>query len=414
MRFILILAILLLSSFLHAEVDYTDVTVDGFGLSRDDALQNALIEAIKQVNGVTVDSEKAISRLSEQKKQSIDGESSHMLEFSESSAKNISETTHGMIDTYQILVDEKQEDGTSHVQLAVTIKRYLSPGNSPDNLRKIAVIPFRTQDSSFRIGGNNYAASEVVNNLNQSIVNELTQSRRFAVIDREYVNEIASEKKILQSDDVSNDEKLKLGQSLGADYLLLGTIKSINYDTQAKTIAALGESVSKQSMLMTVDFRILVMATRHVKWSDTVNIKLDNAQLKNLQTTDMKLDQAINEVSKRIVHDSLNNIYPIKILKVSGSNAIYLNQGGKMTQSDEEFEVFTPGEILIDPDNGLPIKVDGQKVAAIKIIKVMDKYSLAKLVSGELSEIQAGAIVRKSQKSRPPAVKHQRVMQPAW
>jgi hypothetical protein len=246
---------------------------------------------------------------------------------------------------------------------------------------------------------------EVIRQFNQNLVTELTQSRRFTVLDREYTEAFINERNLVLSADAPLSEQMKVGEALGVDYLLLGTISELNSKTSSHYIKALDETTYSSSTYFKADFRIMVMATRQIKWSDTVKIT----------THQIDVDAILEQAAKKIIHSSLDNIYPIKILKVAGKKSIYLNQGGKMTALGDQFEVYTRGEAITDPDTGLKIKIDGERVATVEITKVQAKYSLAKLLSGKLNHIQSGAILRKvtttHRNKKPP---QQRVMQPTW
>jgi hypothetical protein len=119
----------------------------------------------------------------------------------------------------------------------------------------------------------------------------------------------------------------------------------------------------------------------------------------------------------RLLHFTINLklllISTIKILKVNGKRAIYLNQGGKMTEVGQQYEVYSQAEKIPDPDTGLMITIDGDSIATIQIIKVRAKYSTAKLLRGRFKEIKKGAIVR-LKKTKPRHKKQPKVMELDW
>jgi len=414
----LCLALLGFSGLIHAEVELKTLVVDGLGDSYYGAIQNGLIESLKQAEGVSISSQKSYAKsIKENAISKSDEGSSHDVAIEEQMLHKIKEATQGTIDQYSILNSNEDDSGLWTVQLQIQLKKYKTPGISPHSLRKIAVIPFRVKSFSMSEIDNNIAAKEVIRQFNQKIVTELTQSRRFTVLDREYMHEFLKERNLLLSPDASMDEQMKVGEALGVDYLLLGTVTEFKGEQTKTYIKTLNETTYGANAYFNADFRIMVMATRQIKWSDTVKVKATSTQLKSAYKSSGSqgvIDFVLEKAARKIVHSSLNNIYPLKILKVAGKKSIYLNQGGKMTSAGDIFEVYTRGEQIIDPDTGLKIKIDGEKVASVKITKVQAKYSLATLLSGKLEQIEAGAILRKSKRKEKTKKRQQRVMQPAW
>ena len=97
------------------------------------------------------------------------------------------------------------------------------------------------------------------------------------------------------------------------------------------------------------------------------------------KATQMVIDQAIVEIA-----NNLKNV-PIrgKVIKVSGSK-IYINLGGRNGVSPStQFDVYQPGEELIDPDTGENLGSEITKRGAIKVSAVKEKFSIAEIISGQ-------------------------------
>jgi hypothetical protein len=56
------------------------------------------------------------------------------------------------------------------------------------------------------------------------------------------------------------------------------------------------------------------------------------------------------------------------------------------------FTVFRPGEALIDPDTGMNLGVEREKIGRLRISEVKEKYSIAEPVEG--SEFKRGDILK--------------------
>ena len=73
-----------------------------------------------------------------------------------------------------------------------------------------------------------YNGSAVSQELSNGISTYLVQTRKFTVLDRQYQDQLSSERKLLSSGNVPTTELVKIGQQLFADYMLVGTVNSLN------------------------------------------------------------------------------------------------------------------------------------------------------------------------------------------
>ena len=97
------------------------------------------------------------------------------------------------------------------------------------------------------------------------------------------------------------------------------------------------------------------------------------------KATQMVIDKAIVEIA-----NSLKNV-PIrgKVIKASGSK-VYINLGDRNGVSPStQFDVYQPGEELIDPDTGENLGSEITKRGAIKVSAVKEKFSIAEIISGQ-------------------------------
>ncbi|TVM14497.1 hypothetical protein DPQ33_17430 [Oceanidesulfovibrio indonesiensis] len=355
------------------------VQMRGYGMTHPDAVVNGLQEASRQVTGVSIDSREIVSRQSTMVSVDNGGESDSTALFDRSSQSAIAIGTSGVIKEYRVLFSD-QENGQHVVELLVTIEKYESPGLSTDSRRKLAVMPFRP--------GRGVSARSI-DLLSQSLVNEFTQSRRFAILDREYEEVMTQERDVWASSDVSVLERAKLGQRLGADYLVYGTVSSLWVNTKKTFIEMTDETIVETSGGASVEYRIMVPATGQVKWSDTVSTSIHvDGGAGGLEA------QMLKRLAKKIVHESMEVIYPIRIINIAGSK-IYINQGGKTVSSGDRFDVFSLGEELIDPYTNESLGQEEVKIGAIVVKDVKPKYAIAEVVAGDRGAFEKNYICRR-------------------
>lgn len=388
------IALLFILSFhpLFGATTITTIEVSGYGVNRDEALQNALIEALKQTKGVSIDSKKAFAKKLKQTNASVNGENSRSMRVDSLSQSAVKEATKGLVNSYRIISSRQLSSREWEVRAVVKILNYKSPGLSVKNRRKIAIMPFYYGQESFSIEGKRYSGAKLSSLVNQALTSDITQSRRFAVVDRTYVQDMANELGLIASKHTSLSEKVKLGNVLGADYLLVGTIRSAGMRTDTQSNKLLGTTSSKRRAEFIVEYRIIVVGTSQIKWSDTAKAVID---LENTQSTEMALQNAIEKVTASIANALLENIYPIRVIDNTDAQNIVLNQGGKTLHIGDKLDVMRLGKKMFDPYTKESLGRVEKKVATIEIVRVNPKISFGKVIEGKASEIKRNDICRR-------------------
>ncbi len=389
MKKILLSLILLLPLFLFAKVETTYLTVEGVGKTRAEAIRNGLIEAVKQTQGVAISSKRSYIKSIGEVGIMVDGDSTHAVSISEQSVKSINEATRGFIKKYSI-VDSYQEGNNWIVKLQIAMKRYKSPGFNPNKRRKIAVIPFEYKDSYIILGARE-KGREVSKRFTQALITKITQSRKFTVLDRENSIYYQSEKNFILSGNSGKDELLKLGKRLGTDYLLIGQILdySIKKVTETNNIGI--PETSRLVCNATISYRILMMATQQIKWSETLSKSFNLEENRDINSAEAIVAIASDKISSYILENILNNIYPPRIVAVTANNII-VNQGGNSIREGEIFKVFAKGERLVDPYTKEYLGYEEIEAGKIVIKSVKPKVSYARLLEGRVSK---GMILRR-------------------
>ncbi|MEA2039423.1 MAG: CsgG/HfaB family protein [Thermodesulfobacteriota bacterium] len=402
-RFVLLSVFLFISGIAFADEKIHEFEVTGEGATYQDALQNALVNGISQQYGFKMKSEEVRQTKIRELSAYVNEQSKSMGEIDINTQGRIDFKTEGFVQNYKVLNRRINSSDLYEVSVLIKIAKYKTPGISPHSRRKIAIIPFRTTKSSYNFRGGHIPSSEISGQFTQKLVTEMTQTRRFTVLDREYMEEFLREKNLILSADSPVSEQMKIGEVLGVDYLLIGTISEANQKQIPYTIQVTGETGYDYSASFIVDYRIIVMATRQIKWADNVTLSLGNDELMILVPSlrGGLIQQALLEkVAKQVVHKSMDNIYPIRIVKVQSNGNLILNQGGVTVSDSELLDVFTKGQKVIDPYTRESLGSAESWVATIKITRVTAKMSYAQVVKGQLSEIREGSICRRQAQTK--------------
>jgi len=303
----------------------------------------------------------------------------------------------GYVKSYEVISIEKSLDGSGWAAvLFVQIPKYVATGQDRSKMRTMAVLPFRVQSGSYTVGSQTFPAEEVSWQLNHKLISELTQARKFRMLDREYVEEYGAEKALLKSGEVPVEETLRLGQRLGSDFMIVGIITGYKIIEGEKV--TLGVARVDRTVDLVFEYRVIEVAPQEIRWSGSVDLTLDHKSLKNLTTSDdlMQVQNVVlSKAAATVASEVLEVIFPVKVLGVVG-NEVALNQGGIRIKQGQLFDVFTIGNKVIDPDTGRKIRIDGPRVATIEVINVLPKYSIARVIDGDIEQVVERAICRQA------------------
>jgi len=392
--------------------------VTGYGVSKKEAVINGLLEAIQQVKGARLKGAEKLHSYFEEAYDTRNGVDTSKSSMSSSQQEDIYKQVQGIVSSYELLDMSPGENGHGwDAILRVYVPRYEPPGISPHSRRKLAVMPFRYTASSFTVGNRIIPAEELSRQFTQKLVTELTQSRRFTVLDREYICEYFREKKLLLSGDTPLEEQVRLGEVLGIDYMVVGTISKAAITRTAYQIKTLGRTGYRDKATFVVDYRIIVLPNRQVKWADSVSLTVDNKQLHQLAgSNDMEaMQQAILEKAAReLTHKALSNIYPIRVAAIQPDGTLILNQGGMTIKKGEVFDIFRTGKKVIDPYSKESLGAAETRVAIASVERVLAKQSYAEIIKGDPNQVRVMDICRRVAPKKQPAPKPPQKIAVPW
>jgi hypothetical protein len=386
------------------------VETKGQGVNRDEAINMALKQAVAQVKGVDI---RSLDTDFDYRSASADIEktpSGKKVEFDavgvHTGGSTLRTNMAGQIKTFEVLNEKKLEDGTYEVTLKVTVYDYESPEKT--NRYKLAVMPIRTLAAFYQFGDISNPSLDTSRLFSQKLTAALTQTNKFDVLDREYIQEFANERRFLLSSEngvpvASVEEMSKLGEALGVDYMLVGTINRAGIVRKESYSAAIDRTISEYEADFSFEYRLIVGPTRQVKLADVLTIKLEKTdQLRPLvtrwrpQDMDYKemMDNFIGMAANQLVEKIIDQLYPIRIASIDQSGQVIINQGGSRIAVGQLLDVVSQGKEIFDADTKESIGTTEAVIATIRIEKVSPKISYANVVEGDLAKLSDGLICR--------------------
>lgn len=326
---------------------------EGVGITREEAVNRAVIEALSKIQGVKINSIKSTSV-------SMATTSAAGTELTDIYSEQISRATNGRVDSYEIDSVTQDADGRYHAMVTIrnskTTKSYKAPGLSPDSRRSITVL-----------GRGDY--HELTQTLKQKFINKFVQSRKFNVLDRQHGSLYAMEKAFIQSGNAQSDEIYKLGNGLGTDYMFVFTVTAAEASSRTSNLTG-REKVKAQ---MAIDYQVILFATRQVKYSNSLTIDADlkDGSLKGVHSG---LDRVVGIISNQV----LEAIYPLRIADIVGDELVFSQE----LVVGDTYECFSEGAMVRDAYTKENTGRVESKTGSIEVVRSTNKLSYAKITEG--------------------------------
>ena len=379
--------------------------VIGRGRNRDEAVKNALYRAVEQVRGVRVDSSNyEFGFRSSGVGVGDDGPGRRRIEFDsvDVATDGTVYTTEigGLVRSYKVLDEKEIDQDTYEVTLQVAVYDYGARGQT--GRVKIALMPAKTQQDNY-VFLNQIISGDTLSSLfSQRLVAGLTQTNKFAVLDRESIDDFVREKEMLFSFDAPLGEQAKLAETLGADYLLAGTITQAQIERIERYLPAANYTSRKFKARVNFDYRLVDSATKQVVLASTAQKYLEDEQVRRLADEQNPLewdpaqvrDAFISLVANDVIAAIIDRVYPIRVAAVQEDGRLILNQGGQRITTGMLLDVFTMGKEIFDNDTGESLGSIESHVATLEIQTVAHTLSMAKLIAGDVSKVDVGSVCR--------------------
>ena len=395
--FLACLFVVYLSSNSWSEIKFKTVTVSAAGLSYEEALNNAFAEAIAMVNGKNIQTKTIIQVLSgdplskdiaqdekqagfladllsqfnkpeKKEKPKDEKKNPDKVEYSQNYLKEIIDETKGGIKSYEIIKKDTDKNGWHNVKLKAEVAFFDLPKEA---MRvRMAIFPFKLYD----VEGDKSRFNRLID---QNINDYFVQTKKFTMLDRTYIEEVAKEQSTILDGKTPAVEMAKIGNEISADFILVGSVENFNITEKVKKILSSDMEIKKKEANIYMSYRLLDVATKQISYSNTIEYKLTLTE--NSKKPDIEI---ISKTSKILGEEILFSIYPVLVEKIVNGE-IYLGQGGNQFQKSDQYELFEKGEKIIDSYTNEVIGNVETSLGLVEITSVSTGYSKGKMLSKE-------------------------------
>lgn len=347
-----------------AQVTEAAITADGVGVSRDAAIEDALVSAASQAFGVRLNSSSISNNV--QLDAATDDEEHNVMISSLNKViqKELNSPQNAPILGYDILSIDQFNDNEWQATVELRYAKYEQIGS--DSNRRSVVVTSK----------NKRYKQMLIETVSESVVN----SRRFDVLNRENDEFFQDEKMFIMSSDAGAAEMSRLSQASGADYLIIADLPSLGIsNNQRETIHMTGEVLVKSSVSGALRLQVIEFSSRKLKWQGTEKF---GATYKDVSAIGpVTLSKLINNAANVLIDKMVAAIYPIRVVKTMG-NKIIINRGEGSVTKGQVFAVFAEGEELIDPQSGESLGSMETEIGIGEVIDVKPKFAFVQMANG--------------------------------
>jgi len=368
-------------------------TVVGSGRNSDYriAVYEALVQAVSQVQGVSLqDSRDAFLDSTTQLKKTK-SDNSDISELRESLKQTVSAKTRGRVQSYRITAAKYMtEMGLWFVEVEAKVPGQYTVGLPPNNRRRMVVMPFRSLTDKVNVFGQTLQMSPACEEIAARLNENLVQTRRFTMLDRAFDAETKAELSRLNLENASAADLGRFQQQLVTDYMVVGTVKM--YSSPGTSYNQwTGVTTQNDGPFLEISYRVILAPTGQLKWVGTIIVPYSACRCDSVDTA---LASGMSAAAREIGYDITNSIYPMRVTAKT-TYELVLNQGGTNVREGEVFDVFRPGEVISDVTSGEPLGAPEEKIATIRVTRSDPMMSYAVVAEGTpLDQVPVGSVVR--------------------
>ena len=324
--------------------------------------------------------------------------------------------THGAVSEFRML-SQNEADGSVEVLIEASVEKFVKP-ESASQLR-VAISPLRLNQRSFIIGSKSVPSAKVAQRITDDISDALLQSRRVTVLDREFDAEIQRELGRIDAGNWKNEDRLRLGQQLAADFLIVGRLDSFEYTKHVRKLRTSDRQIVSYSGGASLLVRVVNVSTGQVQVAETFGVELPETKPSSMGRT-VDTEQIVAELVQGLTDSATRHItlalFPITIVDVDGEDVV-LSQGGDVVEEGRIYQVVLRGKEITDPQTGRVIGRIEKPCCTVLVTTVTPEMSYGVIKDKKIADVAAvftpGALELRGVVAQDPAARLTETADPA-
>ncbi|MCP4042032.1 MAG: hypothetical protein GY731_08795 [Gammaproteobacteria bacterium] len=257
--------------------------------------------------------------------------------------------------------------------------------------KTMAVLTFENKTKG------SYGSWEIGEGLTEMLVTELIKTNHFIVVERQVLQDLLKEQELGQTGLVRQESAARVGNLAGAQFLIKGVVSEFEYKAGGSGFGLnisgfnLGRKTNKAHVGM--DVRIIDANTGEIIQSQNVKADADASGFNvgfakagedwgigtgsfNKTPMGQAARQAIHQAIRFIIDKSERLPWSGAVIKADAGRA-FINRGANSNIfPGASLVVYSQGEVLIDPQTGLNLGSEEERIGSLTITTVKDKFSI--------------------------------------
>jgi hypothetical protein len=311
-------------------------------------------------------------------------------------ADTVVSQSKGVVSSFRLVKinPPKSQGGFYVVEISANVAKFKVPNDT--GKIKLVVLPLKTTQPSFTIGGVQMLASEALGPIRQQIIDSLTQSGRFIVLDRQFSTDIDTELGLIAKGKTDQNDLAKLSQALSADLIWVGTINSLSYEKNVRKLRTSDRDLVSYAGGWSISQRLLNLTTRQLVLSETFKGEFPTILPSTLGPSvneNLSMANVQSEISKKVIDSIMLKTFPISIISLD-EKSVVLSQGEGALIEGQRYRVVKLGKQQKDPQTGQSLGNIELDCCDVVINRVTAKLSYGQLenIKGKLEGLDAGTL----------------------
>lgn len=240
--------------------------------------------------------------------------------------------------------------------------------------------------------------------IEELLTTAMFNTNRFTMVERKQIEAVLAEQDFGDSGRVTDASAARIGQALGADYILFAAINEWTPNKKSGGVLGSGKSVAEVAL----SIKVVDAETGQVVYADTVRGQAESrnaglpliAAAADNSPVNYALVSAINKVSYLLATSLESKAWEGTIVHIAGDNVVINGGEERGVAPGMRFLAVSRGVELRDPDSGELLGYHEDVIGSIQVTVVKKQTATAVILEG-CEGLKAGDFVRPEEAGGP-------------